>query len=154
MLTLHGHIVNRELQALPTAHHLHRVPFIVIQFVPCEQSLRSFTCIENEAKSHTAVSSLSYQDDTLYLTGLVLSLTHAQIQTGTHGALTGRIYRLERLQEGTTESSHSHDDTQTLVSVPPHENSHIFTQARAHLNHESRHVHMAVRYLVSVQYTV
>lgn len=87
-LTLHGHIVNGELQALPTAHHLHRVPFIVIQFVPCEQSLRSFTCIENGAKSHTAVSCLSYQDDTQpHRPG---ALPHTCTNTDTHSWCTDR----------------------------------------------------------------
>lgn len=97
-LTLHGYVVNRKLQALPTAHHLHRVPLIVIQLMPCEQSLRSFTCRERGPKSHTAASFLSYQYSTVYLTGLVLSLTHIQIQTHTHSELTGHIYKLKRLQ--------------------------------------------------------
>ncbi len=99
-LTLHGHIVNRELQALPTAHHLHRVPFIVIQLLPCEQSLRSFTCRERGPKSHTTASFLFYQYSPVYLTGLLLSLTHTHTHTHTHTntELTGHIYKLKHFQ--------------------------------------------------------
>lgn len=42
--TLHSHVVHRQLQALATPDHSHRVPFIVVELVPRKQSLGAFTC--------------------------------------------------------------------------------------------------------------
>ncbi len=121
-LTLHGHIVNRELQALPTAHHLHRVPLIVIQLLPCEQSLRSFTCRERGPKSHTTASFLSYQYSPVYLTGLLLSpLTRTHIHTHTYKYRTDRTY----LQTQTF-LERAHRRIPTLTSIPTHSNALIY----------------------------
>lgn len=40
--TFHSNIVYRELQILPTPHHLDCVPFIVIQLLTCQENLWSF----------------------------------------------------------------------------------------------------------------
>lgn len=50
--TFYSHIVYRELQALAPAHHLHRVPLVVIQLVPCIESLRSFTYTQRAKVTH------------------------------------------------------------------------------------------------------
>lgn len=42
--TLHGHVVHRQLQALATPHHPHRVPLVVVELVSRKQGLGAFTC--------------------------------------------------------------------------------------------------------------
>lgn len=42
--TFHCDIIHRQLQTLASSDHLHSVPLIVIQLLPCEQHLWSFAC--------------------------------------------------------------------------------------------------------------
>lgn len=42
--TFHSHVVHRQLQALATPDHPHRVPLIVIELVPRKERLGAFTC--------------------------------------------------------------------------------------------------------------
>lgn len=42
--TFHSHVVHRQLQALATPDHPHRVPFIVVELVPRKECLGAFTC--------------------------------------------------------------------------------------------------------------
>lgn len=55
-LTFHCDIIHRQLQALSSSHHLHRVPLVVVQLLSRKQNLRSFACSEGGGgfKSQTA----------------------------------------------------------------------------------------------------
>lgn len=58
--TLHGHVVHRQLQALATPHHPHRVPLIVIELVPRKEGLGAFTCSTNGGVSMAPVHAHIY----------------------------------------------------------------------------------------------